>query len=151
VRRAIKRAHGRGTRIALLTKSDVTTDIKAVADASRYAFYALLRQGGIVALFERLERADIGELTLHSKVASFGTCGPVIVGSANLDGQSSEHNTESVVLVDDPALRRDFDQMFETDIGPDRATRITMDLFKKSSAWDWLRQTGVYYLGSYWL
>jgi len=151
LRKALKRALARGARVVVLSNSDETNDIKMVADATHYAYYALLGLPGIVALFERKPRPDIGELVLHSKVASFGTCGPAVIGSANMDGQSGEHNTESVVAIWDPTLRKEFDAMYEQDLAPDRTHRVTMKDYESSDAWQWLKRTGLYYLAWYWL
>jgi phosphatidylserine/phosphatidylglycerophosphate/cardiolipin synthase-like enzyme len=151
VRLAIKRALARRTRLAVVTNSPETSDIGVLVDASRYAYYALLETNAVVALFERRPRPDIGEHTLHSKVASFGTCGPFIIGSANLDAQSAEHNSESVVLIDDDRLRKSFDAMYEEDIGADRTQRITMQLYRDQSVLQWIKQTWAFVLSDYWL
>lgn len=151
MRRALKRALARGTRVTVLSNSGETNDISVVADASRFAYFALLQLDPTVALFERRARPDLGESTLHSKIASFGTRGPVIVGSANLDAQSSEHNSESVALIYDPELRRAFDAMFEQDMAADRADRITMDVIRRTSTWAWVKQWALYNLAWYWL
>ena len=151
VRRALYRAMHRGTRLAVLTNSPETSDIGVLVDASRFAYSALLREDAVVALFERRPRPDLGETTLHSKVASFGTCGPVIIGSANLDAQSAEHNSEDVVVIDDPALRHAFDAMYDTDIAADRAQRITLARFRELSVLDWIKATWAFVLGDYWL
>jgi len=55
---------------------------------------------------------------MHQKLASFGHNGPVIIGSFNLDAQSAIHNTESVVLIDDLALRQEIDQLTDTYLSP---------------------------------
>ena len=151
VRKALRAALGRGARLAVLTNSPETNDIAVVADASRFAYYAFLKLDAVVALFERRPRPDLGEHTLHSKVASFGRCGPVIVGSANLDAQSSEHNSEDILVIDDRELRAAFDAMYDADVAGDRAERITLDTLRTNSAWDWVRQWGLHELAWYWL
>lgn len=151
IRKALRRALRRGTRVAIVTNSPLTNDIAVVADASRFAFYALLEEPGVAALYERKPREDIGENTLHAKVASFGSCGPVIVGSANLDSQSAEHNSESVVMVWDEALRTEFDRMYEQDIAADRVERITIEHARRSGTWEQVRQWATLHLGGYWL
>lgn len=151
LRKALRAALRRGVRTAVITNSDETNDIKVVAFASRFAFYALLQFEPTVALFERVPRPDLGEGTLHSKVASFGVRGPVIVGSANLDAQSSEHNTESVLLIYDDALRQRFDAMYDQDMASDRATRITREVIYRDSAWERVRQWSLYAVLWYWL
>lgn len=151
LRKALRAALRRRTRVALVTNSETTNDIGVVAWASRWALHALLQVEPTVALFERIPRPDVGELTLHSKVASFGSAGPVVVGSANLDGQSTEHNSESVLLVYDQGLRRAFDAMYEQDLAPDRAARVTRDVIKRDSSWKRIRQWGVHMLLWYWL
>jgi cardiolipin synthase len=113
----------RGTRLAVVTNSAESTDIGLVAVASRGAFDLLLEVAPSAALYEWQPQPGLG--TLHAKVASFGRCGPVIIGSANLDGLSSEHNTESVVLIYDPELRSQFDAMYDADI--EACERVTTE------------------------
>ncbi len=102
-------------------------------------------------LLERAPRPDIGEVTLHSKVASFGTQGPVIVGSANFDGQSQEHSTESIVIIQDPAFRRSFDAMFLRDIAADRVDRFTLEDLARINWLGRLRNSVLYHVAGYWL
>jgi len=151
VRHALKRALERGTRLAVLTNSPETNDIGVVSDAARFAYYALLSTNLIVALFERRPRPDLGESTLHSKVASFGTCGPVVIGSFNLDAQSALHNSEDVVVIEDDGLRAEFDAMYELDVRADRASRVTLDLYRQQSVLAWLKTTWAIILADYWL
>jgi phosphatidylserine/phosphatidylglycerophosphate/cardiolipin synthase-like enzyme len=151
LRKALRNALERGVRVTILSNSDETNDISVVADAGRAAYLAFLEIDGVVALFERLMRQDLGEGTLHSKVASFGTTGPIIVGSANLDAQSALHNSEGVLLVFDPAARVAFDAMFAADLATDRATRVTWEIVSKDTRWERFRQWTAENVGWYWL
>lgn len=117
-----------GTRLAVVTNGAASTDIGLVAVASRGAYDMLLDVQPSAALYEW--QPQPGLETLHAKVASFGRCGPVIIGSANLDGLSSEHNTESVVLIYDPVLRSQFDAMYEADL--EACERVTTEEVDKS-------------------
>jgi phosphatidylserine/phosphatidylglycerophosphate/cardiolipin synthase-like enzyme len=74
-----------------------------------------------------------------------------VIGSANLDAQSGEHNSEAILVIDDPALRQRFDAMFEQDFAPDRATRVTRDMLAQDSTWRRFRQWAVFNLGKSWL
>jgi cardiolipin synthase len=125
IREPLERALKRGARLAVVTNSAESTDMGIVSVASRGAYDMLLKADPTAALFEWRPDHDAGLATLHSKVASFGRCGPVIIGSANLDGLSSEHNTESVVLIYDPELRSQFDAMYEDDL--ESCDRVTPD------------------------
>ena len=89
-------------------------DVPFVAAASRAEFRRILRVSPEAALYEW--QVLPGWETLHSKVAAFGDCGPVIVGSSNLDGLSIERNSESIVLIEDDALRAEFEAMFTRDL-----------------------------------
>jgi len=151
LRKALRSALERGARVTVLSNSDETNDISVVADAGRAAYLAFLEIDGVLALFERLVRHDLGEGTLHSKVASFGTTGPIIVGSANLDAQSALHNSEGVLLIFDPAARAGFDAMFGADLTNDRATRVTRETVTKDTRWERFRQWGAEHVGWYWL
>jgi phosphatidylserine/phosphatidylglycerophosphate/cardiolipin synthase-like enzyme len=135
----------------VLTNSFESTDFRLVVTASRGAYQSLLKASPSAALFEWLPRPEVGLVTLHSKVASFGTCGPVVVGSANMDGMSSEHNSESVVVVEDAALRKRFDEMFEADIDKDAAQRVTEGTIGRTGPVARWAQRGVYRWGWTWL
>jgi cardiolipin synthase A/B len=123
IRLPLERSLRRGTRLAVVTNSAESTDIGLVAVASQGAYDMLLDVSPTAALYEW--QPQPGLVTLHAKVASFGRCGPVIIGSANLDGLSSEHNTESVVLIYDPDLRSQFDAMYEADL--EACERVTTE------------------------
>lgn len=151
IRRPIE-AHLRDAgKLAVLTNSFESTDMRLVVTGSRGAYQSLLKTSPSAALFEWLPRPDQGLGTLHSKVASFGTCGPVVVGSANMDGLSSEHNSESVVVVEDAALRRRFDDMFEADIAQGAAQRVTEGTVNRTGPLVRWTQRGVYRWGWTWL
>ena len=149
IRRPLQARLRKDARLAVLTNSPESTDMGIVAVASRGIYDELLEVDPDAALFEWLPREGLN--TLHSKVASFGTCGPVVVGSANMDGQSSEHNSESVVLVYDAGFREAFDQMFEADIAEGSADRLTAEeLAQTSTMTRWYRR-GVYRIGWFFL
>ena len=112
--KTLRRAVLRGTDLALITNSQATMDVPFVAAASRAEFRRLLRLSPEAALYEW--QVLPGWETLHSKVAAFGDCGPVIVGSSNLDGLSIERNSESIVLIEDAALRAEFQTIFGRDL-----------------------------------
>jgi phosphatidylserine/phosphatidylglycerophosphate/cardiolipin synthase-like enzyme len=111
----------------------------------------LLDVDASAALYQRVARPDLGEVMIHCKVASFGTAGPVVIGSANLDAQSGEHNSEAVLVIEDPDLRRQFDAMFDQDYAPGRATRVTLEMLQQDSTWTRFRQWAVWNLGRSWL
>lgn len=114
LRHTLEGAVENGRHLSLLTNSQATLDVPLVGDASRAAFARIRRVSGTAHLHEW--RPQPGMETLHSKVASFGACGPAIVGSANLDGLSTVRNSEGVVAIEDPAFRAAFDAMFEQDL-----------------------------------
>lgn len=143
IRRPLRGLLRRGRRVVVVTNSRESSDMGIVVTASRGVFDLLLKTSPTAALFEW--QPQPGLATMHSKVASFGRCGPVIVGSANLDGQSTEHNSESVVVVYDDELRVAFDAMFEADLLASR--RITAAQLSHTSWWvRWWRR-GIYRLG----
>jgi phosphatidylserine/phosphatidylglycerophosphate/cardiolipin synthase-like enzyme len=132
-----------------------TNDTAPVAEGTWFVYRALLELDASAALYQRLARPDLGEVMVHCKDASFGTRGPVIVGSANLDAQSGEHNgehnSEDVLVIEDGALRRQFDAMYEQDYAPDRAARVTVELLEQESTWTRFRQWAIFNLGGNWL
>lgn len=149
MRQPLAAALRRGARVAVITNSRQSTDLGLVSVASRGAYELLLRVDPTAALFEWRPDSVRGQNTLHSKVASFGRFGPVIIGSANLDGLSAEHNTESVVLVYDEALRQEFDAMMDEDIAA--SDRVTADELERSSWMTRLWRRQVLRVGWYWL
>lgn len=148
---SLEEALERGARLAVVTNSGASVDVPIVTAASRAVYQDLLAVDPSAALYEWRPQPETGRFTLHSKVASFGRCGPVIVGSANLDGLSSERNSESVVMVRDPALRQRFDEMMDADLHERCVDRVTADelgdtpwllgLYRRmiySVGWTWL-------------
>ncbi len=149
LRQPLERALRQGTRLAVVTNSAESTDMGIVSVASRGAFDMLLKVEPTAALFEWQPDLQGGLGTLHSKVASFGRCGPVIIGSANLDGLSSEHNTESVVLIYDPELRSRFDAMYDEDL--EACERVTSDQLERTPWATRLWRRSILRLGWQWL
>ncbi len=147
IRLPLEWALRQGTRLAVVTNSTASSDIGLVAVASRGAYDLLLDADPSAALYEW--QPQPGLHTLHAKVASFGRCGPVIVGSANLDGLSSEHNTESVVLIYDPELRSDFDAMVDADL--EACERVTAEEVDRSPWAVRIWRRSVLKLGWQWL
>ncbi|MEO6772351.1 MAG: phosphatidylserine/phosphatidylglycerophosphate/cardiolipin synthase family protein [Kofleriaceae bacterium] len=150
LRDRLRAALRRGTRVAVISNLE-TSDTAPVAEATWFVYHALLDVDPSAALYQRIARPDLGEVMVHCKVASFGTRGPVVIGSANLDAQSGEFNSESVLVIDDRALRQRFDAMFEQDFAADRATRVTRDLLEHDSTWTRFREWAVFNLGKSWL
>ncbi len=127
LREELEDALRRGSPLTVVTNSEQSVDVPLVTTASRGVYERLLDVDPEVRLYEWRPQPELGRFTLHSKVASFGSCGPMIIGSANLDGLSSEHNSESVVLIDDPALRARFDAMMAADLAPGCVDRFTAE------------------------
>ncbi len=88
---------------------------------------------------------------LHHKLGTFGYHGPVIIGSANLDAQSFVHNGEAVVVIDDPSLRRQFDEMAILDRASDRARQITRAELESVSMLERMRSFAAGKFAWYWL
>jgi phosphatidylserine/phosphatidylglycerophosphate/cardiolipin synthase-like enzyme len=150
LRKAMKRHMKGGGSITVLTNSSTSSDITIITDAGRYSARDLMKSDRFV-LYERIPRPDLGEQMLHQKVASFGVFGPMVIGSANLDAQSFVHNGEAVIVVQDRALRADFDDMVKTDLRPGRARRITREELNSPSMIERLRQFSAGKLAWYWL
>jgi cardiolipin synthase len=150
LRHRLRAALERGARLAVISNLD-TNDTAPVAEGTWYVYHGLLEIDPAAALYQRIARPDLGEVMIHCKVASFGTRGPVVIGSANLDAQSGEHNSEGVLVIEDVQLRAAFDAMFETDYAPDRAARVTLDALDQDSTWRRLRHWAVAKVGWSWL
>jgi cardiolipin synthase A/B len=147
LREGMEKALRKNRRLTLLTNSKATIDTPLVGDANRAAFSHIRSVSGKAALFEW--RAGEGASTLHSKVASFGCCGPVVIGSANLDGLSTVRNSEGVVAIEDPALRAEFDAMFDADLA--HADRVTLENLENGGWVVHIWQSLVYRLAWSWL
>jgi phosphatidylserine/phosphatidylglycerophosphate/cardiolipin synthase-like enzyme len=147
----LRRALRRDRRLAIITNSAETVDAPFIVDASLFEFRRLLRIRPDAALYLWKINTEEGEIALHSKLASFGTCGPVVIGSANLDAQSTEHNSESVVMVRDPELRQAFDAMFDDDRDLESASRVNPDELARQGLWQRFKQASAYGFGWYWL
>ncbi|MCB9797108.1 MAG: phosphatidylserine/phosphatidylglycerophosphate/cardiolipin synthase family protein [Alphaproteobacteria bacterium] len=140
-----------GKRVDVLTNSKDSIDVWFVSSASSFEYRRLARVGGDLGLHEWRPDEAAGLNTLHSKQASFGTCGPVIVGSANLDAQSSEHNSESIVILRDPAFRAEFDAMIQADLSEGRSVRLDLDEVNRPGPWRRFKEAIVYTTLWYWL
>ena len=151
IRKALRRALDRAARLVVISNSAQTTDAAPVMLGTRSSYYALLDAEPTSALYERIARPDLGEVMIHCKIASFGTRGPVIIGSANLDAQSAEHNSESVLVIEDLELRARFDAMFEVDFAPGHASRVTIESIQGNPAWKRVREWAMAQLAWYWL
>ena len=150
VRDRLRAALERGSRVAVVSNL-ATNDTAPVAEGTWFVYHALLDIEPTVALYQRIARPDLGEVMIRCKVASFGTTGPVVIGSANLDAQSGEHNSEAILVIDDRTLRHQFDTMYDADIAPDRASRVTLETLQHDSTWDQFRRWAVWNLGRNWL
>lgn len=147
----LKDALRRGTPLTIMTNSQDSVDVPLVTDASLGLYGRLLKVDPEAALYQWVPRPETGHFTMHSKVASFGRCGPVIIGSANLDGLSSERNSESVLLIDDPALRAAFDAMMQADLHPSCADRVTAEEAAKQGLAVRIWRRLIYNVGWTWL
>lgn len=151
VTRPLYRAARDGHPLTVITNSTESVDMWFVTSASRHEYRRLSRINPDLGLYEWLPQPEAGWFTLHSKQAAFGRCGPVIVGSANLDAQSSEHNSESVVAVRDAQLRSDFDQMFAADLSAGRVSRVDPAELDRVGPIERLKELTIYTLLWYWL
>ncbi len=143
LRNPLVRRLEKGGKVAVITNSPASTDMGVVSTASRGAYHHLIDASPRAALYEW--QPQEGRFTLHSKIASFGTCGPVIVGSANLDGLSSLHNSESVLLVHDAGLRAEMDATFDADLAA--SERISAQHLAETPTLERWSRIGVYWLG----
>ncbi|MBK7761673.1 MAG: phosphatidylserine/phosphatidylglycerophosphate/cardiolipin synthase family protein [Deltaproteobacteria bacterium] len=151
ITRPLYRAARDGGALTVITNSTESVDMWFVTSASRHEFRRLSRINPDLGLYEWLPQPEQGWFTYHSKQAAFGSCGPVIVGSANLDAQSSEHNSESVVAVRDAQLRADFDQMFAADLRDGRVARVDPAELGHVGPIERIKELTIYTFMWYWL
>jgi len=119
----------RGVKVRVMTNSRESNDAKPVADASRF-FYDDLAAAG-VDIFEKQGG------TLHAKTASFDGAYS-IVGSANLNSRSREHDAEIVLGIQDPSVAAQLDQRFEK--GLEETVPVTMKELANEGLGDDVRQ-----------
>lgn len=136
--------------VTVLTNSEDGIDYGILADAARYSANVLLRSNGF-RMFERAPDALHGEVIMHQKVASFGRSGPVVVGSFNLDALSLLHNTEDVVVVEDPVFRAQVDAMWNRDMMPPRTREVTLKTLDKQNILARMRAFLMTQVAWYWL
>ena len=128
----LARMAGDGKSVRVLTNSLVANDVAAVHGG--YARYrkALLKGG--VQLWELKPAGDPGNSSLlGSSGASLHTKAFVVdgeklfVGSYNLDPRSTSLNCEQGVIVEDSALAREMESLFERQIGGTHAWQVTLE------------------------
>jgi cardiolipin synthase len=119
---ALRRAARGGRPLTVISNSGSSVDVPFVVQASEIAFDSIARAAPDARFLHWVPSP--GMETLHSKFASFGACGPVIIGSANLDGLSAEHNSEAVVLIEDQAFREEVAATLLADLSPERVQEI---------------------------
>ena len=113
----------RGVDVRILT-AGARTDVKIVRDAGR-AWYGTLLDAG-VRVFEWQPT------TLHAK--TFVADGQwSTIGSMNFDNRSMALNDESTLMILDPTIGRQMDQIFLDDLR--HAEEITLTLFHQRSWW----------------
>ncbi|NQT62031.1 MAG: phosphatidylserine/phosphatidylglycerophosphate/cardiolipin synthase family protein [Candidatus Marinimicrobia bacterium] len=123
IREAIIEHANQGGMVTVLTNSIESNNHPILSVAANYAALQIMNKTENFRLYEWAPRPEAGEATMHQKVASFGHHGPVIVGSFNLDAQSAIHNTESIVLIDEPTFRKNFDELAEKYLSPSYSKR----------------------------
>lgn len=118
----LRRAAKAGHPLTVISNSGSSVDVPFIVSASEIAFESIARVAPDARFY--LWNPTPSFQTLHSKFASFGACGPVILGSANLDGLSAEHNSEAVVLVEDEAFREEVAAALLADLSPENVKRV---------------------------
>ena len=102
-------------------------EFKVVARAAQSLYRMLLRTAppGSIDIYSWHGSPGDGVSSIHQKLAAFGDHGPVMVGSSNADAQSLRWNSEGVVLVQGPAVRRAFDAMIARDFARPGVRQVT--------------------------
>jgi cardiolipin synthase len=119
----LKAAAKRGVDVRILT-AGARTDVNIVRDAGR-AWYGTLLEAG-VRVFEWQPS------TLHAK--TFVADGQwSTIGSMNFDNRSMALNDESTLMILDPTVGRQMDEIFRDDLR--YAQEITMTTFQQRSWW----------------
>lgn len=146
---AIVRAARRGVLVEILTNSYETTDLRLLTDASRWYYWRLLKEAPNIRLYEA--KPVPCEKVKHQKVASFGTNGPIIIGSFNLDPRATYHNSEDIVVVDDPEAKKILDEALNRDFNNVHAEEIILERLKRVPEYKKLTWWFAAVIAGYWL
>lgn len=119
VQAALINAAMRGVKVRVLTNSAQTSDMKVVANASRYGYDPMVAAG--------IEIYEVRDATLHAKTAAVdGTY--ALVGSANLNTRSAKHDSESMAALHDPHAAAQLEARFEHGVAnAHRVTKVDLD------------------------
>jgi cardiolipin synthase len=119
----------RGTVDVRILTAGARTEVNIVRDAGRASYSTLLEAG--VRIFEWQPS------TLHAK--RFVADGQwSTIGSMNFDNRSMALNDESTLMILDPTVGRQMDQIFRDDLR--HAQEITMTTFQQRSSWSRLTE-----------
>ena len=99
---------------------------------------------GIVGLQEASADSDI--LVAYRTLDRRGALTARVVASIYVDPAAGVSQIPRMIR-----LRSQFDAMFDKDLGPGRATRVTRDMLEHDSTWTQFRQWAVFNLGKSWL
>ena len=116
IRTALAAAARRGVQVNVLTNGRESSDMGFVSDAARYFYDDLIKAGVNI-------REKIGG-TLHAKTATFDGQYS-IVGSVNLNGRSTNQDTEVALGVEDPQVAAQIEARFQTGVAQSKP--VTMD------------------------
>jgi phosphatidylserine/phosphatidylglycerophosphate/cardiolipin synthase-like enzyme len=151
IRDAIIAHAKRGGTVTVLTNSMKSNNHPILSEAAHYAALQIMKETENVHLYEWIPQPERGEQTIHHKVASFGRFGPVVVGSFNLDAQSAIHNTEDLVVIDEPVFRESFHRLTKRDLGPERSKRVRREDLESEAIARRIRAFLIHEMAWYWL
>ncbi|NQV51374.1 MAG: phosphatidylserine/phosphatidylglycerophosphate/cardiolipin synthase family protein [Candidatus Marinimicrobia bacterium] len=151
IREAITEHAKRGGKVIVLTNSLESNNHPILSVAANFAALDIMEVTTNFQLYEWIPRPADGEETMHQKLASFGQNGPTIVGSFNLDAQSAVHNTESVVLINDPTFRDNIDVLTQYYLSPACSKRVHREDLETKPILNRIHSFLTHELAWYWL
>lgn len=88
-----------------------------------------------IAIYDWLGSPAMGVSSLHQKVYSFGESDqdPFVIGSANMDIVSILRNSEDILLIQDPELKKQFDAMLRNDFNQPGINKISLEDLKNET------------------
>ncbi len=130
---AMKAAVKRGVDVRVMVPSAEASDMPIVQHAAHHNFERLLEGG--VRIFE------YRKTLLHQKVMTIDGLWCAI-GSSNFDDRSFEINDEITLGINDAALAREFEAIFERDMA--QCVELELGSWKQRGAWHKLKDRALY-------
>lgn len=138
-RNAVVAATQRGVKFHFIVNSPHAQEREAsfLGLAVRDQLRTLLREtpAGSLEITEFAGDPRRNEGAMHQKIAKFGSRGPVVVGSHNLDAISANHNSEAVAVIEGHRVSQQFDALIGRMKREGVVRRLDAKALRRDSVW----------------